>query len=209
MRRCRAERTRSSQAVTAQQRAKTTEDLYAFSRKLSAIVSLDDLLWATSFQIASMLRLHVVILLPEGPSLSVRSGYPPEDLLSEADLAAAKWSWQNNRPAGRGADTLPGARRLFIPMQTGRGVVGVIGLDTERPGPLLTPDQRRLLDALAGQAALAIERIQLAADVDGPGSQPTREATHCTADFNLAESRPSAGVNSRLGNEPQVLSRAA
>ncbi len=30
----------------------------------------------------------------------------------------------------------------------------------------MTPDQRRLLDALAGQAALAIERIQLAADVD-------------------------------------------
>jgi two-component system sensor histidine kinase KdpD len=31
---------------------------------------------------------------------------------------------------------------------------------------LLTPDQRRLLDSLTGQAALAIERIQLAADVD-------------------------------------------
>jgi two-component system, OmpR family, sensor histidine kinase KdpD len=155
-----------AQAVTAQRRAKTTEDLYAFSRKLSGIVSLDDLLWATSFQIASMLRLHVVILLPDGPLLSVRSGYPPEDILSEADLAAAKWCWQNNRPAGRGADTLPGARRLFIPMQTGRGVVAVIGLDAEGTGPLLTPDQRRLLDALSGQAALAIERIQLAADVD-------------------------------------------
>jgi len=155
-----------AQAVTAQQRAKTTEDLYAFSRKLAGIVSLDDLLWATSFQIASMLRVHVVILLPDGPMLSVRSGYPPEDMLSEADLAAAKWSWQNNHPAGRGADTLPGAKRLFIPMQTGRGVVGVIGLDAEGTGPLVTPDQRRLLDALSGQAALAIERIQLAADVD-------------------------------------------
>ncbi len=155
-----------AQAVTAQQRAKTTEDLYAFSRKLSGIVSLDDLLWATSFQIASMLRVRVVILLPEGQTLSVRSGYPPEDWMDEADMAAAKWSWQNNRPAGRGADTLPGAKRLFVPMQTGRGAAGVVGLDNDRPGPLLTPDQRRLLDTLAGQAALAIERIHLAGDVD-------------------------------------------
>jgi two-component system sensor histidine kinase KdpD len=143
-----------------------TEDLYLFSRKLAGVVALDDLLWATAFQIASMLQLRVVLLLPEGETVTVRSGYPPEDMLSEADIAAAKWSWQNNRAAGRGADTLPGAKRLFLPMQTGRGAVGVVGLDNDRSGPLLTPDQRRLLDALTDQAALAIERINLAADVD-------------------------------------------
>ena len=92
--------------------------------------------------------------------------YPPEDTLDDADLAAAKWAWENNQPAGRGADTLPGAKRLFLPMRTGRGPVGVVGLDSDRPGPLLTPDQRRLFDALADQAALAIERINLAEDVE-------------------------------------------
>src|SRR5262249_50519576 len=35
-----------------------------------------------------------------------------------------------------------------------------------KPGPLLTPDQRRLLDALMDQAALAIERVRLVADMD-------------------------------------------
>ena len=155
-----------AQALNAQRRAKLTEDLYLFSRKLGGVVTLDDLLWATAFQIASMLKLRVVLLLPEGETVTVRSGYPPEDMLSDADLAAAKWCWQNDRAAGRGADTLPGAKRLFLPMHTGRGAVGVVGLDNDRPGPLLTPDQRRLLDALADQAALAIERINLAADVD-------------------------------------------
>ena len=155
-----------AQALTAQRRAKTTEDLYLFSRKLAGVVSLDDLLWATAFQIASMLQVRVVLLVPEDGLLAVRSGYPPEDMLSEADLAAAKWCWQNNTPAGRGADTLPGAKRLFLPMHTGRGAVGVVGLDRDRPGPMLAPDQRRLLDALTDQAALAIERINLAADVD-------------------------------------------
>src|SRR5262249_29794160 len=82
-----------------------------------------------------------------------------EDTLDEADLAAANWAWTNNRAAGRGADTLPGAKRLFLPMRTGRGAIGVVGIDSDKPGPLLTPDGRRLLDALIDQSALAIEGV--------------------------------------------------
>jgi two-component system sensor histidine kinase KdpD len=113
-----------------------------------------------------MLKVRVVLLLPEGASIAVRAGYPPEDSLEDADLAAAKWCWLNNRPAGRDADTLPGGRRLFLPIRTGRGAVGVVGIDSDEPGPLLTPDQRRLLDAIADQTALAIERVNLAEDLD-------------------------------------------
>jgi two-component system sensor histidine kinase KdpD len=113
-----------------------------------------------------MLKVRVVILLPEGTSIGVRAGYPPEDTLDQADLAAAKWVWEHATPAGRGADTLPGAKRLFLPMRTGRGTVGIVGLDSDRPGPLLTPDQKRLFDALSDQAALAIERINLSEDID-------------------------------------------
>ncbi len=153
------------QAVVARQRARATEELYLFSRKLAGSVTLDDLLWATAYQIALMLKVRVVLLLPEGESVAVRAGYPPEDLLDEADLAAAKWCWEHNQPAGRGADTLPGAKWLFLPLRTGRGAVGVVGLDSDRAGPLLSPEQRRLLDALADQAALAIERLNLTHDV--------------------------------------------
>jgi two-component system sensor histidine kinase KdpD len=155
-----------SQALSAGQRARITEELYRFSRKLAGSVTLDDLLWATAYQFALMLKIRVVLLLPDGDSVAVRAGYPPEDVLEEADLAAAKWCWEHKQAAGRGADTLPGAKWLFLPLSTGRGAVGVVGLDSERPGALLSPDERRLLDALADQAALAIERVNLAEDVD-------------------------------------------
>jgi len=154
------------QAAAARQRARTTEDLYLFSKKLAGTGTLDDVLWATAFQIASMLKVRVVILLPENGSIAVKAGYPPDDTLVDADIAAAKWAWEHNRPAGRAADTLPGAKRLYLPMRTGREAVGVIGLDNDKQGPLLTPEQQRLFDALADQAALAIERIQLVSDVD-------------------------------------------
>jgi two-component system sensor histidine kinase KdpD len=147
-------------------RIRMSEHLYAFSRKLAGTATLDDVLWATAYQIALMLKVRVVLLLPEEGLLTVKSGYPPEDELDQADLAAANWAWSNDRPAGRGSDTLPGAKRLFLPMRTGRGPIGVIGIDDDRSGPLLTPDQRRLLDALVDQGALAIERVLLVEDMD-------------------------------------------
>ena len=160
-------RTRS-QILTARSRAKTTAELYAFSRKVAGIGTLDDLLWATAYQISSMLNVRSVLLLPvkEGEGIEVASGYPPDDQLDAADMAAARWSWEHNRPAGRGADTLPGGKRLFLPLRTGSGPVGVLGIDRDVPGPLLTPDGRRLLDALCDQAAVAIERISLAKGLD-------------------------------------------
>jgi two-component system sensor histidine kinase KdpD len=154
------------QALTARERAATTENLYLFSRKLAGVFTLDDLLWVAAFQFAQMLKARVVILLPDGDSVSVRAGYPPEDMLDDADLAAAKWAWSHATSAGRGSDILAGAKWLFLPVRTGRGMIGVVGLDSDREGPLLTPESQRLFDALADQMALAIERIHLAEDVD-------------------------------------------
>src|SRR4029077_14270978 len=154
------------QAVTAQTRMRAVESLYSFSRKLAGTGTLDDVLWATAYQAALMLKVRVVLLLPSNGSIVVKAGYPPEDMLDEADLAAAKGTWQNDRAAGRGPDPLPGAKRLFLPMHTGRGAIGVVGIDSDKTGPLLTPDQRRLLDALMDQGALAIERVQLVEEMD-------------------------------------------
>jgi two-component system, OmpR family, sensor histidine kinase KdpD len=149
------------QADAAMSRARTAEALYAFSRKLAGEGTLDDVLWATAYQIASMINVNVVILLPEKHSIVVKAGYPPEETLDESELEAAKWAWEHNRSAGRGSDTLPEVRRLFLPMRTGRGAVGVIGINNNKQGPVLTPDEQRLLDALLDQSALAIERLRL------------------------------------------------
>jgi two-component system, OmpR family, sensor histidine kinase KdpD len=154
------------QATAAMERVRTTEHLYSFSRKLAGTATLDDVLWATAYQTALMLKVRVVLLLPEQGRITVKAGYPPEDELDQADLAAANWAWTNDRSAGRGSDTLPGAKRLFLPIRTGRGPIGVVGIDDDRTGPLLTPDQRRLLDALMDQGALAIERVRLVEDMD-------------------------------------------
>jgi K+-sensing histidine kinase KdpD len=155
-----------AQAVAARERTRSTEELYLFGRKLVGTATLDDLLWATVHQIALMLKVRVVALLPEDGGLVVKVVFPPEDMLDEADLAAARWCFERNQATGRGADTLPGAKRRFMPLRTGRGAVGVAGIDSDKPGLLLTPAESRLLDALSDQAALAIDRVNLAQDID-------------------------------------------
>ncbi|GBR07382.1 sensor histidine kinase [Acetobacter oeni] len=155
-----------NQAVVARHRAEVTQSLYQFSRTLAGIVALDDLLWAASHQIATMLDCSVVILTRDADSLVVKASYNSGKKIGPEDLAAATWAWKHDKVAGRGSDNLPGARWLFIPMRTGRGPVAVIGLDTDREGPILDAEQQRFLDALADQTALAIERIMLADDLD-------------------------------------------
>jgi two-component system sensor histidine kinase KdpD len=158
------------QAIAATERARMTELLYTFSRKLAGTGTLDDVLWATAYQTALMLNVEVVLLLPEGDEIVVKAGYPPEDRLDAADVAAARWAWKQDAPAGQGCPMLSEARRLFLPMRTGRGiigVVGVVGVNGERTGRLLSAAERRLLEALIDQSALAIERIHLVADMEG------------------------------------------
>ncbi|GIL37810.1 sensor histidine kinase [Roseiterribacter gracilis] len=153
-------------AVSARRQARIQAELYAFSRKIAGVVALDDLLWTASVQIASALDVRVVFLLPDRDGLRVAAGFPPEDTIDAADMAAARWSFAHARPAGRDADTLPGAKRLFLPLIVGGAVVAVVGIDRDAPGQLLSPDRRRLLETLLDQTASAIERVGLAGKVE-------------------------------------------
>ena len=85
--------------------------------------------------------------------------------LDDADLAAAKWAWDNNRPAGRDSDTLPGAKAVSADAN-GSWPDRDRRHRPRQARPAAHADQRRLLDALIDQGALAIERVYLVEDVD-------------------------------------------
>ncbi|RUT24892.1 two-component sensor histidine kinase [Asaia sp. W19] len=155
-----------SQAVVARHRAEITQSLYHFSRTITGLTRLEDLLWSVSHQIATLLNCRVVLLMPEEGALRVQTAYDSDYPIDQDGFAAASWAWKNNRIAGRGSDNLPGVRWLFIPLRTGRGPVALLGLDRDRAGPLLDAEEQSLLDALGDQTASAIESILLARDLD-------------------------------------------
>jgi len=143
------------------------ENLYRFSRSVAAAASLDDVLWAAVHHVAATLRCRSLVLLPaEAGRLEIAAGYPPEDRLAPRDRGAADWAWEKAEPAGHGSATLPAADWLFLPLATRRGPVGLLGVAFDGGGGALAPDSRRLLEALADQVAVAVERAKLAADIE-------------------------------------------
>src|SRR5471032_1164013 len=160
-----------AQAEAARREARTTAELYAFSRKIAGVIDLDDLLWIVVTHLARLLNAEITILMTdksplESGKLVLRAAFPPDSEFGDADLAAARWSWESERPTGRGTDTLPGGRWLFVPIRTSRSSIGVIGvLPLGKAGELLSAE-RQLLEAVGNQTAVAIERVSLAADID-------------------------------------------
>jgi two-component system sensor histidine kinase KdpD len=163
-------RTRA-QTEAARREARTNAELYAFSRKIAGVIDMDDLLWIVVTHLARLMKAEIAILMPEkSPSetgkLVLRAAFPPDSEFSEADLAAAGWSWDAERPTGRGTDTLPGGRWLFMPIRTSRSSIGVIGVLSAGEAGEISSSDRQLLEAVGNQTAVAIERVALAADID-------------------------------------------
>ncbi len=155
------------QIQSMRQSAQRTANLYEFSRKIAAAASLEDVLWAAVHHVASTLQSSSLVLLPQKDNrLSIAAGYPPEDQLALKDWGAAEWAWEHGSPAGWKSDTLPAADWLFLPMRTRRGMVGLLGVSFKDKSRPLAPDQWRLLETLVDQVAVAVERTNLASDIE-------------------------------------------
>ncbi len=147
--------------------AQRTANLYEFSRKIAAAAALEDVLWAAVHHVAATLQCSSLVLLPQKDRrLQIEAGYPPEDQLALKDWGAAEWAWEHGSPAGWKSETLPSADWLFLPMKTRRGVVGLLGVSFKERQRPLAPDQWRLLEALVDQVAVAVERTNLASDIE-------------------------------------------
>ncbi|MDE3088733.1 MAG: sensor histidine kinase KdpD, partial [Chloroflexota bacterium] len=151
------------QADAAQQREAQTAELYEFTRDLAATSGIEGILQAVIKHVSQTFSREIVILLPEGETLKARA-VTAGLTLNENEFAVATWAYQHSEPAGRGTDTLPAAPIHCRPLKTPRGVVGVLGGKPTNPASYLTQEQSRLLESFANQAALAIERAQLAAE---------------------------------------------
>ena len=149
------------QADAARRREAQAVALYELSRDLAAASGLDDILNVVVRHVGETFSREATILLPADGSLRPRA-LSPGFALDENELAVATWAFKQGQTAGRGTDTLPAAAVRYLPLKTARGVIGILGIKPVDPDSYLAPEQRRLLEAFASQAAVAIERAELA-----------------------------------------------
>jgi two-component system sensor histidine kinase KdpD len=149
------------QAEAAQRREAETSALYALSRDLAIADDFGAILTAVATHVEQTFGRDIVIYLPEGDRLQAHNLTAKVEN-SETDREAVTWVFQKGEPAGRGTDLFSASQARYLPLKTSQGIVGVLGVRPKEPGRQLTAGQRRLLQAFASQASLAIERVQLA-----------------------------------------------
>ncbi|MBL7200970.1 MAG: sensor histidine kinase KdpD [Anaerolineae bacterium] len=153
-----------NQVENAQRREVEMATLYALSRDLSAAEGLESIVQAIVDNVGQTFDRQVAVLLSaSGSGVDLEAHQQSADFARDrSQVEAAGWVFRHERPAGRGTDTFSDSQAYYLPLKTARGMIGVLGVRPMQPDRLLSPEQRRLLEALSNQAALAIERAQLA-----------------------------------------------
>jgi two-component system sensor histidine kinase KdpD len=147
-------------ALAAQSRENETSTLYALSQELASAVDTGSIISIVGKHIDEIFKWQCAFLLPEADQLVERGG--SIGLTLDADEhAVALWAFRHGTVAGYDTDTLHDSRLRFIPLQTSRGTLGIMGVEPLEPNGIITPEQTRILTAFANQAALAFERVSL------------------------------------------------
>jgi two-component system sensor histidine kinase KdpD len=149
-----------NQTLAARTEARTSRELFGLAKGLASVASEDEVAQTLAAYTARAFDAECAVFARVGvKDLRLAGTAPGSAELNEADMAAARWTLDKGQSAGRGADTLPGARWLFVPMRTSRLFAGVLAIAREEA---LSPAERRRLDAMADQGATALERAHIA-----------------------------------------------
>jgi two-component system, OmpR family, sensor histidine kinase KdpD len=148
------------QTEAAAERERRTALLYALSRELAAAADAVTIADVAARHVASSLEQPVVVMLPdERGKLSIQARSESHDPVVDIDAAQRLF---DDHPT-QSADSLYVApcQSLYRRLTCGNHVLGVLAI-ASRTGACLPPEQAALLEALAGQISLALERARLA-----------------------------------------------
>ena len=142
-----------------QRREELATALYLLTRDLNEPLNLDQMIEQAARHMETAFQAQVAVLLP-GDGNTVTAHPAGTFMVPEEDAAAPGWVLEHRQPAGKFTGNLSAAAALYVPMLSGAGTVGVVGLKLTQAFPL-TIHQQNLLDAMSQQIALALEKLRL------------------------------------------------
>ena len=163
------------QASVARQRERRAAELYALSRELARRRTIDEIARFLVRHVLASIEGEAAVLLPDAdgkiqdPEHFCDRGAPRTAASTNRypvpgnDLGIAQWAYDHKKKAGLNTDTLASATAMYLPLSALKRNIGVLGLRPTDPRQLQIPEQMGLVEALINQAAVAMERVQLAA----------------------------------------------
>ncbi|GGW25410.1 sensor histidine kinase [Vreelandella hamiltonii] len=89
-----------------------------------------------------------------------------DEHLDMAAKQAAVWSWQHQKPSGHGTQTLSQQAWRLLPLAVQGEKVGMLALKLSASPKALTHESEALIDTLARQLSMALERTRLVAELN-------------------------------------------
>ncbi|MDQ2741336.1 MAG: DUF4118 domain-containing protein [Chloroflexota bacterium] len=148
-------------AEAVQRRARESTMLYELGRALMSSHDVSEVLQTIARRIVDDFGVdRCAIFVPDDAghlSLAAEATLGPRD---RASTAAARYAFQERTQVGLPVAGAPGTSRVYIPLEVGDRILGVMEAGRKRSGEALDADEHRLLTSFAAQAALAIVRAQ-------------------------------------------------
>ncbi|GGC96491.1 sensor histidine kinase [Vreelandella lutescens] len=91
---------------------------------------------------------------------------PDAERLNMTAKQAAVWSWQHQKPSGQGTQTLSQQAWRLLPLAVQGEKVGMLALKLSASPNALTHESEALIDTLARQLSMALERTRLVAELN-------------------------------------------
>lgn len=154
------------QANLAERSSGQNAALASFARTLAGLASRQELAQTLCGEVSGQFDVQSILLVPSsGQKLELAAAVPPETSLGPIDTAAAEWAFEHKEAAGRASNTLAASEWLFQPLLAAGKALSVLGIARSDGGDPVRSDQLPFLMSFIDQAALALERIELAEDM--------------------------------------------
>ncbi|MGA7178951.1 MAG: two-component system sensor histidine kinase KdpD [Thiobacillaceae bacterium] len=147
------------QARIAESRERRTRVLNELGKELAGALMAEQIVESARNHLEGVFQAKVSILLPDANERVHSLTTLPAHTDLPIDPAIAQWVYDNQQPAGLGTQSLAGAPMYYLPLKAPMRTRGVLAMLPTHRRLLFLPEQARLLETLAAQIALALERV--------------------------------------------------
>ncbi len=148
-----------AEAEGARQREAETAALYSLARDLTAMTRSEEIAAVVAQHADEAFRGKAAVFVREGGLL--RLGAATRESEGVVEQGPADWVFKHGRPTGRGTGVHPAEATYYVPMRSAPESAGVLAVCPRGLVEPLSEAQKRLVEAFANQAAVALERAQL------------------------------------------------
>lgn len=144
------------------ERERRTEALYRVSHALAGTSGQLRLASVARTELTALLGGEVAVYLFREGRLQLAADQARMLIDGPYEADAAQWAFDHRAAAGRGTEHLGNARALYVALNGAERTVGVLAWQPHADDDPIDAARRRLVDAIAPQVALAVERDWLA-----------------------------------------------